>query len=99
MRVSDFSIPAKPLSRNFCSCSSTTTSKPAVAATCAMPEPINPQPSTPTFLISMISFSFLYKPNSLGTHGPTLNDCHPERSEGPLERQDSNLAPRHTDKW
>src|SRR5664279_2977753 len=54
-RARDFSIPAKPLSRNFWSCSSTTTSKPAVAATCAMPEPINPQPSTPTFLISIIA--------------------------------------------
>ncbi len=53
----DFSIPAKPLSRNFCSTSSTVTSNPAVAQTCAMPEPINPQPRTPTFLISMIDAS------------------------------------------
>src|ERR1700722_16805546 len=51
--ASDFSIPAKPLSRYFCSTSSTVTSKPAVAATCAMPEPIRPQPSTPTRLISI----------------------------------------------
>ena len=47
------SIPAKPLSRYFCSSSSTVTSNPAIAATCAMPEPINPKPSTPTFLISI----------------------------------------------
>src|SRR5581483_5735129 len=50
---SDFSIPANPLSRYFCSTSSTVTSNPAIAATCAMPDPINPQPSTPTFLISI----------------------------------------------
>ena len=49
--ASDFSIPAKPLSRYFCSTSSTVTSKPAVAQTCAMPEPIRPQPRTPTFLM------------------------------------------------
>src|ERR1700723_4012095 len=52
----DFSIPANPLSRNFCSTSSTVTSKPAVAQTCAMPEPIKPQPRTPTFLISINTF-------------------------------------------
>jgi len=49
----DFSIPANPLSRNFCSTSSTVTSNPAVAHTCAIPDPISPQPSTPTFLISI----------------------------------------------
>src|SRR6202167_6545909 len=54
--ASDFSIPAKPLSRNFCSTSSTVTSNPAVALTCAMPEPIKPQPRTPTFLISINTF-------------------------------------------
>src|SRR5581483_6501991 len=52
--VNDFSIPEKPLSRNFCSTSSTVTSNPAVAATWAMPDPINPQPSTPTFSMSII---------------------------------------------
>src|SRR5215468_5354101 len=46
-------MPANPLSRNFCSTSSTVTSKPAMAATCAMPDPISPQPRTPTFLISI----------------------------------------------
>src|SRR5712691_1302870 len=51
--ASDFSMPARPWSRYFCSTSSTVTSKPAVAATCAMPEPMRPQPSTPTFLISI----------------------------------------------
>ena len=49
----DFSMPAKPLSRNFCSASSTVTSRPAVAETWAMPEPIRPQPSTPTLRISI----------------------------------------------
>src|SRR5579864_9548157 len=51
----DFSIPANPLSRNLCSTSSTVTSNPAIAQTCAMPDPINPQPRTPTFLISMLN--------------------------------------------
>jgi hypothetical protein len=35
-----------------------------------MPEPIRPQPITPTFLISMIA---------------PQNTCHPERSEGPMQ--------------
>src|SRR6185312_12169865 len=56
--ASDFSMPAKPLSRYLCSTSSTVTSNPAVAATCAMPEPISPQPRTPTLLIS-IALPFL----------------------------------------
>src|SRR5713226_1864410 len=66
--ASDFSIPAKPLSRYFCSTSSTVTSNPAVADTCAMPEPIRPQPSTPTFLISIRTVSLSagkqYSPHS-----------------------------------
>src|ERR1700685_843835 len=49
----DFSIPTNPLSRYFYSTSSTVTSNPAVAQTCAMPDPISPQPSTPTLLISI----------------------------------------------
>src|SRR5581483_8864811 len=69
----DFSIPEKPLSRNLCSTSRTVTLKPAVELTCAMPEPINPQPRTPTFLISM-------------TTSPTCI-CHPERSEGSAVRE------------
>jgi hypothetical protein len=32
-------------------------SNPALAAVCAMPEPIKPQPNTPTFLISIASHS------------------------------------------
>ncbi len=51
--ASDFSIAAKPLSRYFCSTSRTVTSKPDIAATCAMPDPIRPQPKTPTLLISI----------------------------------------------
>src|ERR1051325_3616103 len=51
--ANDLSIPANPLSRYFCSTSSTVTSNPAIAQTCAMPEPISPQPRTPTFLISI----------------------------------------------
>src|SRR5206468_12334069 len=48
-----FSIAANPCSRNFCSTSRTVTSNPAVAATCAMPEPMSPQPKTPTFFTSI----------------------------------------------
>src|ERR1041385_2708201 len=51
--LSDFSIPANPLSMYFCSTSRTVVSNPAIAETCAMPEPISPQPRTPTFLISI----------------------------------------------
>ena len=51
--ANDFSIPAKPLSRNFCSTSRTVTLNPAVAVTWAIPEPINPQPRIPTLLIFM----------------------------------------------
>src|SRR3954454_5997373 len=60
----DFSIPANPLSKYFCSTSSTVVSNPAIAATCAMPDPINPQPKTPTFLISI--------PSSFHRLGPEL---------------------------
>src|SRR5947209_11402981 len=46
-------MPANPLSIAFCSASTTTTSYPAIAATCAMPEPMRPQPSTPIFFNSI----------------------------------------------
>jgi hypothetical protein len=49
----DFSIPEKPRSHNSSVTSRTTTSQPAAAAVWAMPEPISPQPSTPTLLISI----------------------------------------------
>src|SRR5579864_3340254 len=65
--ASDFSMPANPLSRNFCSASSTMTSQPAMALTCAMPEPIRPQPKTPTFLISIDSPLLLHPERSAGT--------------------------------
>ncbi len=51
--ASDFSIPAKPRSHKSCVTSRTMTSHPAAAAVWAMPEPISPQPSTPTLLISI----------------------------------------------
>src|SRR6266403_311750 len=41
----------------FCSISSAITSNPAVAQTWAIPEPISPQPNTPTFLISIMEAS------------------------------------------
>src|SRR6476661_5519003 len=70
--ASDFSMPAKPLSRYFCSTSRTVTSNPAVAATCAMPDPIRPQPRTPTFLMSM---TFLFNHGGHGDHGDVLPLC------------------------
>src|ERR1019366_9315467 len=79
--ASDFSIPANPLSRYFCSTSSTVTSNPAVAQTCAMPEPIKPQPRTPTFLISIFA-SFVL------TYLKML--CHSERSEEPMHFAGAN---------
>lgn len=45
-----------------------TTSKPALAETYAMPAPIMPAPSTPTFLISRFGTSF-------GREAPELMAC------------------------
>src|ERR1700745_3053816 len=42
-------MPCSPLSRSCCETSRTVTWQPACAATCAMPEPIRPHPTTPTF--------------------------------------------------
>src|ERR1700730_11971061 len=53
----DFRIPAKPLSMYFRSISRDTTSNPAVAQTWAIPDPIRPQPNTPTFSILNIQTS------------------------------------------
>src|SRR5688572_29517923 len=68
----DFSIPAKPRSHSSSVTSRTTTSQPAAAAVCAMPEPISPQPSTPTFFISISSVSpvrFLFEEKLLRAGG------------------------------
>src|SRR3972149_5479464 len=46
-------IAARPLSRNFWLTSETATSNPDRAHTSAMPDPISPQPTTPTFCIAM----------------------------------------------
>src|SRR6266404_2288258 len=43
-----FSMPLSPLSTNSALISRTTVSNPAAAATCAIPEPISPHPTTPT---------------------------------------------------
>ena len=47
-RASDFTIRARPASTASGSTSRTTTSSPARAHTSAMPDPISPQPTTPT---------------------------------------------------
>ena len=44
-----FSTRAMPLSKASCCVSSATTLQPPCAATCTMPWPISPQPTTPTF--------------------------------------------------
>jgi hypothetical protein len=44
---------ASPLSRNPCSFSTATTSSPAIAQICAIPDPISPNPTTPTLRISV----------------------------------------------
>src|SRR5580704_2173857 len=46
-------MPCSPLSRSCCETSRTVTWQPDCAATCAMPEPIRPHPTTPTFSIGM----------------------------------------------
>src|SRR5882762_797898 len=53
--ASDFSIPARALSHTCCDTSRTVESYPAAAATWAIPLPINPAPSTPTRLKSVIA--------------------------------------------
>src|ERR1700682_28270 len=45
--------PPSPLSRKAWFASITTVGKPACAETCAMPEPMSPQPITPTCLMAM----------------------------------------------
>src|SRR5687768_16526721 len=50
-RASCFSIRPRPLASVASSTSRSTTSQPACAATCAIPWPISPAPSTPTFSI------------------------------------------------
>ena len=49
-----FSIPLSPFSTNSALTSRTTVSNPAATATCAIPEPIKPHPTTPTFRIAML---------------------------------------------
>src|SRR5262249_19311330 len=51
--ASCFLIPSRPFVSNWSETSTTVTSRSACAQTCAMPEPINPQPSTPTLFIFM----------------------------------------------
>src|SRR2546425_2716213 len=53
--ASDFSIPARALSHTCWDTSRTVVSYPAAAATCAIPLPISPEPSTPTRLMSVIA--------------------------------------------
>src|SRR5262245_26938367 len=55
--ASDFSMPARPFSSTGAATSRTSVSYPAAAATWAMPLPINPQPNTPTRLISATAAS------------------------------------------
>jgi hypothetical protein len=54
-RPNDLRIPPRPFSRRGPPTSRATVVNPAVAAAWAMPLPMRPQPSTPTFLISVIS--------------------------------------------
>src|SRR6267154_551082 len=56
-RSKDFSIEAKPFCSSSSETSRTVVSKPALAAVWAMPEPIRPQPSTPTFFNSILNSS------------------------------------------
>src|SRR5438094_5312701 len=77
--VRDFSIPEKPLSRYFCSTSSTVTSNPAVAETCAIPDPISPQPRTPTF------FMFI---SVLTHHAYPIQPIHVANPSEPLQQRE-----------
>src|ERR1044071_3821261 len=48
-------MPPNPFAIRSSETSLTIVSNPAVAATCAIPEPMSPHPKTPTFLISIIA--------------------------------------------
>src|SRR5580700_2582074 len=84
----DFSIPANPLSRNLCSTSSTVTSNPAVAQTCAMPEPISPQPRTPTFVMSISIPNMILSPRNCTTYEP--EDSQRNRPAAYVNQEQSN---------
>ena len=47
---------AKPLSSNSLDTSRTVTCTPACAAVCAIPDPISPQPTTPSFSMAIVQF-------------------------------------------
>src|SRR5450631_866790 len=51
-RISDFSSRFRPVTAAACDDSATTTSRPALAQTSAIPAPIRPQPTTPILFIS-----------------------------------------------
>src|ERR1700733_185209 len=64
-RAKFLSIPFKPFSTTSGATSRTTVSNPAAAQTCAIPDPINPHPTTPTFLIAMSLKSPVIRANSV----------------------------------
>src|SRR5258708_31936821 len=81
-RSKDFSIASKPFCTSSCETSRTVVSKPALAAVWAMPEPIRPQPSTPTFFISILNSSNQIDPQ---VKKPHLLRSVPPRVSGRIE--------------
>src|ERR1700735_286735 len=92
----------KPFSTSCGETSRTVTWHPAFAATCAIPDPISPHPTTPTFSIAIYSSriisSDIYAAKPYGAHffaNPNLASRSEVSSGGnELCRQPRRLAPR-----
>src|SRR2546422_3870296 len=82
---SDFSIPPRARSQICCDTSRTIVSRPAVAATCAMPLPIRPHPSTPTRRISVIPLPAVALGRSTAGRRPRVEKRAPQFLGDPHE--------------
>src|SRR6516162_1203773 len=85
---SDFSMDARPFFSSSSDTSRTTTGKPAAAATWAIPEPIRPQPTTPTLRISIAirSLTCHLAIRLASTRVPFLRQfLKAKRNEGPVD--------------
>src|ERR1700731_107210 len=82
----------------FWSTSKTVTSNPDVADTCAIPEPIKPQPRTPTFFISITrpSFPAEFSPGKRRYHSAYCKQALTIRSRTHFAQLMSWLKPRPT---
>src|SRR6202050_5066172 len=91
-RASEASIRASPASAAAASTSRTTTSRPARAQTSAMPDPISPQPATPTRVISLMWFPSGEVPAALAA-----GFAEPDITDLPYGKSDRATLPRNLD--